>query len=438
MITVTAPASKSLTHRAIIASALACGSSTVRGALESKDIERTIAVLAAMGAKIERRERGVYGIDGVCGLPAGGSTEAVGLDVGESGTTCRLLTAVAAAGEGMFKVFGEGRMHDRPIGDLVAALETQGTEISWLGAPGNPPLLMKASRLSGGEVGVSIAESSQYLSGLLFAAPLARRTTVLTLLGDKAVSWPYVGLTLQVMADFGVTVKVESMGDAGFVEVDPRTIMEAVPGRIRLTVIPQSYTAKDSTVEGDFSNASYFLAAGALGPNPVRIENLNPDSAQGDKAILDILALMGAEIVWDGRAAIASPGRLKGVEVDMGACPDLVPTIAVVAAFADGPTTIRNVAHLRIKESDRMAGPANELAKIGAKFALGEDGLTIFPGPAPKPGTRLAFRTYDDHRMAMSLSLLSLRGIEVELDNPGCTAKSFPGFFDEWAKVALP
>ena len=256
--------------------------------------------------------------------------------------------------------------------------------------------------------------------------------------GAKAVSWPYVALTLQVMGDFGVGVCVQTLSDSGWADADWRNLKEARPGATRFLIDPARYQPREYAVEGDWSNASYFLAAGAIGPRPVTVRGLRRDSLQGDRLMLDILDLMRARVSWDGDAVTVAPGPLRGVDVDMGSCPDLVPTVAVLAAFADGPTTIRGAAHLRIKECDRIAAPAQELAKVGVGSEILPDGLRVIPATSAAPlpsGQTIAFSAHNDHRMAMSLSLLSLAGIGVELDDPACVAKSFPDFHERFAPV---
>lgn len=427
-INVQAPASKSLSHRALICAALAKGESRLTGVLESQDTERTMACLTAMGARFVRAGAGEYAVFGMAHGPQGGIGGAADLNVGESGTTCRLLAGVAAAGQGAFRIHGEGRMHQRPLGEPARALASQGARFDFEAKQGFPPVTIHATGLPGGEVDVRLEESSQYLSGVLLAAPLARSPLTIGISGSKAVSWPYVSLTLQTMADFGAPAVVEALGEQGFAPVDHRSVSSVEPGKLRFQVEPGSYAPRALHVEGDWSNASYFLAAGAVGKRPVRISGLRRDSLQGDRAILDILAAMGAQVDWDADGVTVSPRQLKGVNVDMGACPDLVPTVAVAACFASSSTTITNVAHLRIKESDRLEALAMEIVKTGCQTEMFEDGLTIRPAPL-KPGQAVEFATRSDHRLVMGPSLFALAGLDVSFDNPGCVAKSFPGFW---------
>ena len=348
-IDIKAPSSKSVSHRAFICAALAEGVSLVRDALESDDLIRTRRCLSACGATFKSTGDG-WEITGIGGRPKGGKEVPADCNVGESGTTCRLLTGVLAAGEGLFRIHGEGRMHDRPIGQLTHSLEGLGPKFLWEGNPGYPPFVIDTAGLSGGDVVVSLDESSQYLSGILLASPLASRRTLVGIGGDKVVSWPYVSLTLMAMADFGVEVVVQALEGSDWVRKQFTEVTAVAPGKLIFGVNPARYKARTYTVEGDWSNASYFLAAGAVGPRPARLRGLRQDSLQGDKAILDILAAMGAVVAWDAEGVTVSPGgaSLRGVTVDMGHCPDLVPTVCAVAAQAVGATTIRNVAHLRL------------------------------------------------------------------------------------------
>ncbi len=440
-IEVQAPASKSLSHRAVICASLAVGESVLHGVLESDDLDRTRACMQAGGARIEKLGHGEYKIQGVCGTLAGGMLETTGpalMDVGESGTTCRLLTAVLATGNGDFKVFGRGRMHERPIGELVEAVRSLGVEVRYLENEGCPPLLIRSSGMNGGEVAISMEESSQYVSGLLLAAPLARRPLTVSVRGEKGVSWPYVGLTLQTMALFGPQVRVEVREEDAWRETDWRALRRVLPGRMRFNVPYGMYMGREAQVEGDWSNASYLLAAGALGPRAVRVRNVSRDSQQGDRVIADILEKMGARVEWEQNAVTVSPAPLRGVHVDMGDCPDLVPTVAMTAAFASGETVISNVAHLQIKECDRLNGTAGELRRAGARVEVMPDGMRILPLRG-RPDLAQTYRTYGDHRMAMSAALLGVpQGAPVRVDNPECVAKSFPDFWKVWAAVTEP
>jgi 3-phosphoshikimate 1-carboxyvinyltransferase len=430
---------------------LAEGESLISNLLESEDIARTRACLEKLGVVFEKAEDG-FKVKGLAGKIVGRDSQSpLVLDVGESGTTCRLLTAIVAAGQGSFQIQGQGRMHERPIDALELALKDQGVSFTYLQSDGCPPFILATDGLKGGAIEISMEQSSQFLSGLLLAATMAREKTVITVSGQKIVSWPYVGLTIRVMQDFGLKPEIEVYENNTWKSKTLDEIEEIIPGRIRFIVTPGRFLARSFNVEGDYSNASYLLAAGALKDQPVVVHNLNPDSLQGDKEIIDILMKMGAKVVWQESQGNSESGTssvsagavlvekqrfryLHGIEIDMGSCPDLVPTVAVLMALADGPSRITNVAHLRIKESDRLQAVSNELSRVGCKTRLLGDGIEIFPQEIPL-GQKILFKTYNDHRLAMSLSLFQLAGIDVHLDNPACVAKSFPGFWQEWAKV---
>ena len=455
-IIVHAPPSKSLSHRMLMAAALAGGASRLSHVLESDDTARTMEVLSGIGASFTRTGEGsftVHGVRGAVSSRATGQEQPLSCYVGESGTTCRLITAILAAGQGNFRLHGAGRMHERPMRELTQALTRLGARFHFEEREGHLPCILEASgvtsaSLKEGMLDMGADESSQYLSGLLLAAPLAPDGLTVRLAGKKAVSWPYIGLTLDTLEQFGIRFIVETSemptpGEGVWREANWRTLADAAPGRLRFRVQPGLYQAGDYAVEGDWSGASYFLAAGAIGPEAVRVHGLNANSLQGDAAILSILEAMGARVEGDSRQVTVFPARLRGITVDMGHCPDLVPTVAAAAAHAEGVTRIENVAHLRIKESDRLAAPAEELAKAGCVVEVTESGLVITPpedGPRP-PAQGAIFHTHNDHRMAMSLSLLGLPGLcgasgfAVKLDNPGCVAKSFPAFWEVWKKV---
>lgn len=458
-VSVFAPPSKSMSHRLLMGAALACGVSSVDNVLESDDTARTREVLAALGAGFERTGAGRYSVTGLGGAvrrPGTGEkalAEPLSLFVGESGTTCRLAAAVCAAGEGVFRLHGAGRMHERPMGELIRVLESLGAHIWCEGQKGCLPLTIEAKGLNapalpGGIVTVACDESSQYLSGLLLAAPLSPGGLTLALGGTKAVSWPYVGLTLAALELFGITVCVEEAvlsagGERLWRQTSLRGLREAVPGRVRFRVPAGTYRAGRYCVEGDWSGASYFLAAGAVGSRAVRVRGLLPDSLQGDAAFCGILEQMGARLLRHEDGVTVFPSELAGATVDLSACPDLAPALAAVAAHARGATRIINAAHLRLKESDRLAGPAAELRKVGCRVVEAPDGMVIEPpeaGPAaPLAGT--VFRAYGDHRMAMSLPLLGLagrsgKGFRVLVDDPDCVSKSFPDFEERWRLIA--
>ncbi|MBQ9536274.1 MAG: 3-phosphoshikimate 1-carboxyvinyltransferase [Desulfovibrionaceae bacterium] len=447
------PGSKSLSHRYLIAAALASGESELEHVQDSSDISVTKRLLEGLGVKISGQDPTCLKVRGLAGKVTGGLGRPMDCDVGESGTTCRLLSAVLAAGHGLFNIYGHGRMHQRPVAELCDALTKLGAGICYKGNAGCPPFLLQAQGLDPelleGELSLGMETSSQYFSGLLLAAPLATKPLVLHLGGTKAISWPYVSLTLQCLKDFQIPFTVAARTDpkAPWVPLEDcawREVTLVKPGCLRISVQPAPYVAGHFHIESDWSSASYFLAAGVLGDRPVCVEGLHEDSLQGDRIILDILAKMGAEIHTEPHGITSYPSKLHGVELDMGSSPDLVQTVAILAAFAKGSTRIRNVAHLRFKESDRLQAPAEELGKIGVVVDTLSDGLLISGrGDHVKhkpinlvPGSLSA---HNDHRMAMSLALLELRHPEIHvaelLDNPNCVHKSFPSFWQLWSKV---
>lgn len=460
-VTIQAPPSKSLSHRFLIGAALARGESLVRDTLESADLDATLRILRDAGAEMEpllSGDRvGGWRVRGVDGCPRGGDkANPLQCDVRESGTTCRLLTAVLAAGEGVFHIYGAERMNDRPIGDLCRALQMLGADITFEEKKDHTPFTLTANGLDPGLVDgytrLGMDESSQFFSGLLMAAPLASSPLTIELGGKKAVSWPYVGLTLQTLGAFGIRFAVQTRPRLGAPWSDLqrsswRIIEDIRPGCFRVRVWPGSYKAGDYAIEGDWSGASYFLAAGALGKRPVTVTGLNPDSMQGDRAILEILRKMGARVDVSPNSATVFPSELHGVSLDMGHCPDLVPTVAALAAFAKGSTRIGNVGHLRLKESDRIDAPVRELSKTGVMVDALSEGLLINGMGGLRGHTRgkpdrpclpkgAGLCSHNDHRMAMSLALLEMgdTGIDVlaALDHPEVVRKSFPNFWDLW------
>ena len=441
-VTIDAPPSKSISHRLLMAAALANGESRLDNILESKDIEQTCAVLAAAGAQISRTGPGAFTVHGAAGCLRGGESFSAPVlcDMHESGTSCRLITALLAAGRGAFKVFGAERLHERPMAGLTTALEGLGARFTWLNKPEHAPFVLMAGGLRGGEVAVPGKESSQYASGLLLAAPLMTEGLILRFAGETVNSWPYLLLTLEVMAEAGIAFQVESNASGAWENVDWRTLRGIDPAVFRIRVAPGAYRAGNYFGEGDWSSASYLLAAGALGPRPVTVCGLRRDSLQGDRVIADILSAMGARLTWDETGLTVAPpldGQpLRGGDWDMSACPDLTPTVAVLAALSQGQTRIFGAAHLRLKESDRIGAPAGELRKIGCIIDETPDGMVITPPPnGPHPAADAIFHTHNDHRLAMSLTLLTRRGLPVNLDNPACVSKSFPNFFQLWHKL---
>ncbi len=441
MLSFDAPSSKSLSHRLLMGAALAHGASTVRRALSSRDIEQTKAVLTAGGASFHTVSGQEILVQGCSGRPKGkelSADEALSCDMHESGTSCRLLTAILATGQGRFRIHGAPRLHERPIGALAKALTSLGVNIIFEGRDQCPPCILETTGYKGNEVTIDLDESSQYLSGLLLAAPCTPQGLTINLKGNKVVSFPYVALTLNTLEIFGIPFTVEQNTEGEWQGVQWRTLRDVAPNSLRFCVQHGQYRSGDYTVEGDWSGASYFLAAGAVGKQPVCMRGLERNSLQGDMAMLDILRDMGAQVEWQAADLIVYPQNahapLHGIKVDMAHCPDLVPTVAVLAAFATGATRIHNVAHARIKESDRLAAPAAELRKVGVRVDEHDDGLTIHGlGKAPTVPRETIFCAHNDHRMAMSCALLSLHAdAPIRIDETHVVQKSFPHFWDMW------
>jgi 3-phosphoshikimate 1-carboxyvinyltransferase len=419
--TVTVPGSKSITNRALVLVALR-GSGMLHGALRSEDTEVMIDCLGRLGwHTYPDWEKGCVSIEldpsELGNRPLYGPkkdyipTGQAELFVANSGTTIRFLTALVALGVGRYRLDGIPRMRERPIQDLLDALQQLGVDAYSEAGNGCPPVVVSSRGLNGGEVRVRAGVSSQFLSGLLLALPFARGDTILEIDGPL-VSEPYVVMTLEMLRR--AEIKFERDGH--------RFLM---PGN-------QYLKNGNFTVEPDASSASYFWAAAAITGGRVTVSGLNRKSLQGDVRFVDVLEQMGCR-VEECEAGITVHGRkLRGVDVDMNDISDTVMTLGAVACFAEGPTTIRNVAHIRHKETDRIAALAMELRKLGADVEEREDGLTI----TPKPLKGCAVDTYNDHRMAMSLALVGLKVPGVVIRNPGCVAKTYPGFWQDLSAVA--
>ena len=406
--TVKMPGSKSISNRVLLLAALADGETRVENLLDSDDTGVMLDALELLGVRIERDSATVRG----------GSfpNKSADLRLGNAGTAFRPLTAVLALAGGEYRLSGAPRMHERPIGGLVDALRALGARIDYLGKEGFPPLALHPGAIRrGASVRVRGDVSSQYLSALLMAAPLAGSETRIEVEGEL-ISKPYVEITLNLMRRFGV--KVERDGWKTFTVPAQRY---ASPGEIR--------------VEGDASSASYFLAAGAIAGGPVRVEGVGRGSIQGDVRFTEVLAKMGAKISWgeDWIEASASRGKLKPIDADLNHIPDAAMTAAVAALFADGTSTLRNIASWRVKETDRIAAMAAELRKLGAAVEEGADALRVTPPASLKPAT---IATYDDHRMAMSFSLAALGGVRVRINDPACVGKTFPEYFEALAGIS--
>jgi 3-phosphoshikimate 1-carboxyvinyltransferase len=406
--TVRLPGSKSISNRVLLLAALARGETEIGGLLDADDTRVMRTALSSLGIAFSGRK-----IEG-----AGGPfpVKKAELFLGNAGTALRPLTAALAFSAGDYRLSGVPRMHERPIGDLVDALRRIGARVDYLGREGFPPLAVHPAAIRAGAVEVRGDVSSQFLTALLMALPLSGVPSRIAVEGEL-VSKPYVEITLNVMRRFGLDVRRE--GWRAF-HVPGATYQS--PGRI--------------LVEGDASSASYFLAAGALGGGPVRVEGVGRDSIQGDLHFTEVLERMGARVsLLEDAVEVSNPERaLKPIDLDLNHIPDAAMTAAVMALFADGPSALRNIGSWRVKETDRIAAMATELRKLGAAVEEGPDWLRISPPGALLPGRSID--TYDDHRMAMSFSLVALGGVPVTINDPGCVAKTFPDYFRAFASIA--
>jgi 3-phosphoshikimate 1-carboxyvinyltransferase len=406
--TVRLPGSKSISNRVLLLAALARGDTEVRGLLDADDTRVMREALQRLGINFhEQQVRGAAGPFPV---------KKADLFLGNAGTALRPLTAALALSGGEYRLSGVPRMHERPIGDLVDALRGIGARIHYEGRDGFPPLTVSPSVIHVEEpVRVRGDVSSQFLSALLMALPLHGRKASIEVQGDL-ISRPYVEITLNVMRRFGVDVARD-----GWQSFQVPAAAYASPGSIY--------------VEGDASSASYFLAAGAVGGGPVRVEGVGRASIQGDVRFTEVLERMGARVSFsENSISVSGDGKLKPVDMDMNHIPDAAMTAAVLALFADGPSTLRNIASWRVKETDRLSAMASELRKLGAAVEEGADYLKISPG---KLTASASIDTYDDHRMAMSFSLVALGGVPVVIRDPGCVAKTFPDYFRVFSSIAV-
>ncbi len=404
------PGSKSLTQRALIAAALAQGESTLVGPLASEDTAYTMKALRQMGIAVDDSDPKAWVVQG-----SGGRIATADKDIflGNNGTATRFLTSVAALGKGRFRVTGGERMAERPIDPLIHALRGWQVQIQSEAANGCPPLSIDANGLSGGETVLPEGKSSQYLSSLLLVAPYAAKKADLKVEGE-VFSQPYVKMTLAVMADFGIWAEV-------------------APGMNYFQIPQGCYQGTEYRIEGDASGASYFWAAAAVTGGKVNVANVPVPSLQGDAQLVPLLERMGCQVERsEGGITVQGPERLKGIAVDMGNMPDVAPTLAVVAAFAEGTTVINNIAHLRIKECDRLAVMVKELRKMGADVEEEEDRMIIHgrAGGASLYGADI--ETYEDHRIAMCFAVAGLQVAGVKVHGEKCVAKSFPDFWERF------
>ncbi|HEY77893.1 MAG TPA: 3-phosphoshikimate 1-carboxyvinyltransferase [Dehalococcoidia bacterium] len=403
--TVAAPPSKSYTHRAIIVASLADGETRIIRPLLSDDTLLTIDAVRQLGAAIEQNGD-MLKITGTGGRINVAPNSGV-IFAGNSGSTVRMAAAVAALSPTRVVLNGDARLRQRPVGDLLSALESLGARARSLNSNGCPPIEVQGGRLTGGEVTISGQASSQHITALLMIAPYVNSGVSIKVVNGLR-SRPYVAITLDVMRAFGV---------------------DATNDKYRQFSVKdgQKYRGQDYSIEGDYSSTAYFLAAGAIGGQPVTVTNLNTDSIQGDKFFLNILERMGCSVEY-GReqVMISRNGELNGISLDMGDCPDIVQAVAIVAAYAHGKTAITNIGHLRFKETDRLGDTALELGKTGIRTDIADDTIVVYGGK-PK-GAEL--EAHNDHRMAMSLATAALFADGDSIINGAETvAKSYPGFF---------
>ena len=406
------PGSKSYTNRALIIAAMAAGPSTLSGALISDDTRVARAALEHLGIKVEFQE-GTFRVHGMAGRF---SEPDAPLYLGNSGTATRFLTAMMTLQGFPSVITGNERMQERPIADLLTALNELGAEAVSERGNGCPPVRVGGARLRGGRATVSGAISSQFLSALLMAAPYAREEVVLEI-RDTLVSVPYVDLTLDIMARFGVEAD----------HVDHRVFR--IPGR-------QVYGARHYDIEGDASSASYFWGLAALLGQSMSVTNVPTDSVQGDTRFLQVLERMGCTVSQRRGWHVAGPRQLRALgDIDLNALPDAAMTVAVLAAFCEGESRLCNIGNLRVKETDRLHALVTELRKIGASVTELPDGLHIHGDPASLHGAEI--ETYDDHRMAMCFGMAGARLPGIRIREPGCVAKTYPDFWDDLGRIGV-
>ena len=406
------PGSKSITNRALIIAALAEGTTRLSGVLDSKDTQVMLQSLRKLGVKVDQDlQQKTCTVSG-CGGRVANVTEDLWLE--NSGTSIRFLTALCSLGEGVYRLDGIDRMRQRPIADLVECLNQLGASVRCeLAESGCPPVIVdgSAGKLDGGTAKIKANISSQFLSSLLMSAPCAR-TDVELIVDGALVSVPYITMTLEMMRAFGVDV-------------------ECPADLSSFRIAPQQYKARDYDIEPDASAASYFFGVAAVTGGTITIDGLNRNALQGDVHFATALEQMGCLVKWNDNSVTLTGRPLHGIDIDMNAISDTAQTLATVAVFADSPTTIRSVGHMRHKETDRIAAVVTELRRAGIRAEEFDDGLTIFPG-TPQPAE---IETYDDHRMAMSFALLGLRAHGIRILDPGCTNKTYPEFFDDLERI---
>ncbi|WP_445766621.1 3-phosphoshikimate 1-carboxyvinyltransferase [Rheinheimera sp.] len=407
------PGSKSISNRVLLLAALAEGTTHITNLLDSDDIKHMLNALTALGINYTlsdcRTKCEVHGIGGLFNHP-----QALTMFLGNAGTAMRPLTAALAASNVDVTLTGEPRMYERPIGHLVDALRQWQADIRYIGSEDFPPLQIKGKPLQGGNMQIDGSISSQFLTAVLMVAPLLKGDSQIDIIGEL-VSKPYIDITLALMQRFGVTVQNH---DYKRFSIKGNQLYRS-PGQW--------------LVEGDASSASYFLAAAAIKGGSIKVTGIGKHAVQGDIHFADALQAMGADVEWGDDYIMVTRNTLTGIDRDYNAIPDAAMTIATTALFASGPTVIRNVYNWRVKETDRLAAMATELRKVGAEVEEGEDYLKITP---PQQLTHASIATYNDHRMAMCFSLVALSDSAVTIEDPDCTAKTFPGYFTTFARLA--
>ena len=415
--TIKLPGSKSISNRTLLLAALSSGTTEICDLLASDDTSRMLEALQKLGVKLEKKSETNWIVHGCNGNFPNKNTD---LFLGNAGTAFRPLTAALALSDGHYTLKGVPRMHERPIGDLVDALHQVGANIAYLENEGFPPLKISPAKIDVSKpITIRGDVSSQFLTALLMALPLANQQATIEVVGEL-ISKPYIGITLNLMHRFGVTVRHDFY---------------------KSFLIPSKASYKHPKkiyVEGDASSASYFLAAAAIGGGAITVQGVGLGSIQGDVLFVEALKMMGTTIEHNAPNTITahnntSRSSLQAVDLDCNRIPDAAMTLAIVALFADGTTILRNIASWRVKETDRISAMATELRKVGATIEEGADYIKITPPAKLIPNAEID--TYDDHRMAMCFSLVSLGGVPITINDPKCVAKTFPNYFEEFAKI---
>ena len=410
--TVVLPGSKSLSNRILLLAALSKGTTQVENLLDSDDIRYMLGALNELGVEVELSDDKttaiVHGVNGQFAQPT------KSLFLGNAGTAFRPLTAALAAIEGNFELTGEPRMEERPIGHLVDALSDLNADVTCLKNAGYPPLNISGKKLDGGEVSIDGSISSQFLTALLMSAPLFKNDTTITIIGEL-VSKPYIDITLDVMARFGISV-VNNNYESFVIKAGQQYTS---PGRIM--------------VEGDASSASYFMAAAAINGGTIEIKGVGSKSVQGDIGFANVMEQVGANVQWFDEKIVVSKGEIIGVDIDANEIPDAAMTLATVALFAKGKTAIRNIYNWRVKETDRLYAMATELRKVGAEVVEGEDFIEITP---PVTINLTDIDTYNDHRIAMCFSMVAVGGHPIIINDPKCVDKTFPSYFQTLSSIS--